>query len=365
MKNKYAYKLLFLSVFIVPLITGCLEEKEVQGPIPYVTAINTALNIDDNKTFTGNYKPQKISLSPLPNSPEVTYLNSAINIYPNPATNALEYNYAVQKTGYNTNGDLIKDGTLKPLGNVTLNGSYIIILENPIQIHDNNVTYYIHNLQKINDNMIAITDNIVSADITEEYRVCDPKIQGNTDENSCSSVTGAMKYIGYYRVEDIFCGNTVYEGGKDFAGEMTAAPSLGGEGKNPLDVTIPITLKIQVLNSSDLKSCLFTQEQQNNNIYYSQDTFTLNDSDYTGEQGLLGAFTKVGLIGLNTENETERTTQIRYEPKSATRDNEGNFPDKTFGNNNKVSMRLKIMQSGELQQPPVMEIDNNGYFTEN
>ena len=147
--------------------------------------------------------------------------------------------------------------------------------------------------------MINFTEETVAADIIKEYKVCDPTIKNTTDDNSCASINGAMKYIGYYRVEKITCNNDIYIGGQDFAGEMVAAPTLGEDPQNPLDVSIPITLKIQVSNNSNLKDCLLTTEEQNTgNIYYSNDKFLLTNKDYSGNEGLLGAFSKVGLIGL-------------------------------------------------------------------
>lgn len=372
MKNKLL-KPLFISLLTFAVLAGCaaLEDKEVQPPIPWETEKNTALDINTTSTFMGNYKPSKITLSPLPNAPEITYLNAVINIFPNNETNALDYNYAVQKQGYNTTGDFIKNIPFAQLSDVEiLSDKYTVNLTSPIEIQDGTTTYYVHQLKKINDNMINFTEETVAADIIKEYKVCDPTITGTTDDNSCASINGAMKYIGYYRIENITCGNTIYYGGTDFAGEMVAAPTLGADPAKPLDVSIPITVKIQVSNSSSLKDCLLTTEEQAaGNIYYSNDTFLLTDSDYTGSTGLLGAFTKVGLIGLKTENETERTTQIDYAPKQNTKvenpDGSTYFPEKTFGNTgNNATMRLKFMQSGTLNQLPVMEIDNNPYFTE-
>lgn len=372
MKNKI-FKPLFVALLTFAVLAGCeaLEDKEVQPPIPWETEKNTALDINTRSTFMGNYKPSKITLSPLPNAPEVTYLNSVINIFPNNETNALDYNYAVQKQGYSTTGDFIKNIPFAKLSDVEiLSDKYTINIASPIEIQDSTTTYYIHQLKKINDNMINFTEETVAADIIKEYKVCDPTIENTTDDNSCASINGAMKYIGYYRVEQITCNNDKYIGGQDFAGEMVAAPTLGEDPQNPLDVSIPITLKIQVSNNSDLKDCLLTTEEQNTgNIYYSNDKFLLTNKDYSGNEGLLGAFSKVGLIGLTTDNEEERTTQIDYAPKQNQKvensDGSTYFPEKTFGNTgNNATMRLKFMQSSTLNQLPVIVIDNSPYFKE-
>lgn len=373
MKNKI-FKPLFVALLTFAVLAGCeaLEDKEVQPPIPWETEKNTALDINTRSTFMGNYKPSKITLSPLPNAPEVTYLNAVINIFPNNETNALDYNYAVQKQGYSTTGDFIKNIPFAKLSDVEiLSDKYTINIAFPIEIQDGTTTYYIHQLKKINDNMINFTEETVAADIIKEYKVCDPTIKNTTDDNSCASINGAVKYIGYYRVEQITCNNDIYIGGQDFAGEMVAAPTLVGEDpQNPLDVSIPITLKIQVSNNSNLKDCLLTTEEQNTgNIYYSNDKFLLTNKDYSGNEGLLGAFSKVGLIGLTTDNEEERTTQIDYAPKQNQKvensDGSTYFPEKTFGNTgNNATMRLKFMQSSTLNQLPVIVIDNSPYFKE-
>ncbi len=80
MKNKI-FKPLFVALLTFAVLAGCeaLEDKEVQPPIPWETEKNTALDINTRSTFMGNYKPSKITLSPLPNAPEVTYLNAVIN----------------------------------------------------------------------------------------------------------------------------------------------------------------------------------------------------------------------------------------------------------------------------------------------
>lgn len=366
--NKRFLKTLALTLISSGLFFGCaaLEDKEVPDPKPFVTEKNTPLDINNLDSFIGNYKPSIIVTEPLKTEIDIDYLNGIINIFPNKTTNTLEYNYAVYKQGYKDNGSLTIQPTLIPLGEVEINSTlpadrYNITLKNPIVINNNGNTYKISALRKIGDSMTNVTNNTVE-EVTKTYTVCDPRITGKTDPNSCTSINGAMKYIGYYRIENITCSGKPYYGGIDFAGEMVTNPRLLG-----LDVTIPITIKIQVNNSSALKQCLLTtDEQNNNNMYYKTTTYELVGSDYQG--GLKSAFDKVGLIGIVDDNDVNiRTTQIDYKPKTGSKETASDgttfYPEQTFGNSkNTVTMRLRYIQNSTLNLLPVVNIQNTKYF---
>lgn len=356
--NKSFFKILTFSLLSFIVLMGCaaLEDKPVPDPKPWVTEKNTKLDMNNLDTFIGNYKPSIIVTEPLKSEIDIDYLNGVINIYPNKDTNTLEYSYAVYKQGYKNNGTLIKQPTLVSLGEVKIDTTldedrYNITLTNPITITDNGVTYKITALKKINDSMTIVTDTTTEEDVTKYYTICDPLETGTSNDNSCTSPNGAMKYIGYYRIENINCADTTYYGGTDFAGEMVVNPSLAQN----LDVTIPITYKIQVTNPT-LKSCLIKTDSGMDNLYYSTTSYTLKETDYSG--GLNTAFEKVGLIGLKDSDATIRTTQIDYNPK-----NSNDYTDMTFGDSkNKVTMRLKFIQNSTLNLLPVVQIQNTKYY---
>ncbi len=358
--NKSFLKILTFSLLSFIMLMGCaaLEDKPVPDPKPFVTEKNTPLDMNNLDTFIGNYKPSVIVTDPLKSEIDIDYLNGIINIFPNKTNNTLEYNYAVYNQGYKDNGSLTVQPTLTPLGNVTIdetteNDRSHITLTNPIIINTNGNTYKISALRKIADTMTNVTDSTTEEEVTKSYTVCDPLIGGNEDPNSCTNVDGAMKYIGYYRIESITCNSQPYYGGTDFAGEMVVNPSLAS---NIVDVIIPITVKVQVENNSPLKQCLLTTDEQASNMYYKTNSYKLTGDDYSG--GLNSAFEKVGLIGLKDNDVTIRTTQIDYNPKDT------NYSDMTFGDSgNKVTMRLKFIQNSSLNLLPVVQIKNTNYFT--
>lgn len=355
--NKSFFKILTLTIVSSALFFGCaaLEDKPVPDPKPFVTEKNTPLDINNLDSFIGNYKPSIIVTEPLKTEIDIDYLNGIINIFPNKTTNTLEYNYAVYNQGYKDNGSLTIQPTLTPLGEVKIDETTEydrshITLTNPITITTNGNTYKISALRKIADSMTNVTDSTTEKEITKTYTICDPLETGTSNDNSCTSPNGAMKYIGYYRIESMTCASNPYIGGTDFAGEMVVNPSLAQN----LDVTIPITYKIQVTHPT-LKSCLIKTSSGMDNLYYSTTSYTLKETDYSG--GLNTAFEKVGLIGLKDNDVTIRTTQIDYNPKDT------NYSDMTFGDsNNKVTMRLKFMQNSTLNLLPVVQIQNTKYY---
>lgn len=357
--NKSFLKILTFSLLSFIVLMGCaaLEDKPVPDPKTYKSDTKTDININDLKTYNGNYRAFGYTVNPEKTDVlDVVDLKGSLTIQLNNETNKLQYLYGFSYTGYDeTNTNFAKQTELVDLPEHTVQYDNItfskpLVIDNPYTAEK----YTITSVQKVDDNLKSVTDISTVSDINFQYTICDPFEKGSVNPKSCTSTDGAMKYIGYYRIETITCGGRLYNGGTDFAGEMVTNPSLSG-----LDVTIPITVKIQVSNSSALKECMLTTEQQtNNNMYYSKKDYLLTGNDYFG--GLNKAFEKVGLIGLQDNNQTIRTTQIDYEPKN----NDKEFTDLTFGNNkNLIGMRLKMVMQGGLNQTPIKDVDNTPYTT--
>ena len=359
--NKSFLKILTFSLLSFIVLMGCaaLEDKPVPDPKPYVSDTRTPIQADKLETFNGNYRALDYTVSnEKTNVLDIYDLKGSLTIQLNNETNKLQYLYGFSYTGYDeTNTNFAKQTELIDLPAYTVESDKITVkFTQPLVITNSstNETYTINSIQKVDDNLKSVTDISTVADINYQFTICDPFETGTANDKSCTSPNGAMKYIGYYRIETITCGGSVYTGGKDFVGEMVANPNLAPN----LDVTIPITVKIQVSNSSNLKQCLLTTEQQtNNNMYYTSNDFLLTNSDYSG--GLNTAFEKVGLIGLRDNDQIIRTTQIDYEPKDSK-----TFTDLTFGDGkNLVNMRLKMMLQGVLGEPAVKTLENTPYTT--
>ena len=359
--NKSFLKILTFSLLSFIVLMGCaaLEDKPVPEPKPYVSDTRTLIETDKLETFNGNYRALDYIVSnEKTNVLDIYDLKGSLTIQLNNVTNTLQYLYGFSYTGYDeSSSNMAKQTALIDFPAYTVEADQITIkFTQPLVIQNTytNETYTINSIQKVDDNLKSITDTSTVADINYQFTICDPFETGTANDKSCTSPNGAMKYIGYYRIETITCGGYEYTGGQDFAGEMVTNPSLASN----LDVTIPITVKIQVSNSSNLKQCLLTTEQQtNNNMYFTNNSFLLTQNDYSG--GLNTAFEKVGLIGLQDSNQIIRTSQIDYEPKNNT-----NFTDLTFGDgNNLVNMRLKMMLQGELGQTEVKTLENTPYTT--
>ncbi len=357
--NKSFLKILTFSLLSFIVLMGCaaLEDKPVPDPKPYQSDTRTDINVDKLETFNGNYRALDYTVSPEKTDVlDIVDLKGSLTIQLNNETNKLQYLYGFSYTGYDeTNTNFAKQTELIDLPAYTVESdNKTVRFTQPLVIKNSstNETYTITSIQKVDDNLKSVTDISTVSDINFQYTICDPFEKGSVNPKSCTSTDGALKYIGYYRIETIACGGTTYYGGTDFAGEMVTNPSLSG-----LDVTIPITVKIQVSNSSALKECMLTTEQQtNSNMYYSTKNYPLTENDYL--VGLNSAFEKVGLIGLQDNNQTIRTTQIDYEPKDES------FKDLTFGNgNNLISMRLKMVMQGGLNQAPIKDIAKTPYTT--
>lgn len=356
------YKLLIIAIIFIPLLSGCLfGEQDVPDPKKFNSIINSPIDKDVLSSYVGKYIVTDMDITYGLQADEKTfpYMNGYFNIKANDVTGKFEYTYASEYDGYQTDGEFMFKDIFMPFQDSDISSglqkdNYTIIFNTPIEITANKLTYKIKSLKKYSDTAAVITDN---ATTTKKENIvystlCDPDEQNNASPNSCSSIEGALKYIGYYRVETITCPKekgTKYIGGKDFVGEMVAAPNMDG---NTQIVTLPIDLKLQFFNN-DLKQCLGTTEdillQKNKYIIdtnaNNSDTNTGNDSN---SGGLSVIFTKVGLIGLKNVPTGIRISEIDYYPKNP------DFTDATFGTDkHQISMRLKIMKDGQLNNPPV------------
>lgn len=356
--NKSFLKIFTFSLLASTVLMGCaaLEDKPVEGPKPWIAETATKIDKDNKSSFTGNYMITGFTQSP--NNTIIgidKFAGGVVIAY----SDSIQYNYALKYGSYlNTSS-----ATTISNNNTVLNDNdftvaedgYTLNLTTPITISADGKTYTITTLKKSDDRTIIIDNNINLENFYSPLvKLCDPTLTPNiNDVNSCGE-SGAMNYIGYYRIENITCDGVTYNGGSDFAGEMTASADLTQLGSNI--VTVPITTKFQVSNA-ELKSCILTStETSNSNLYFKQSDFIINLSDTGGFSSDI--FAKVGLIAISNGDETERRTYISYEPKDT------NFSDLAF-NNKKVSMKLRIMQprvnNGQKQDAPVT-LTNKTYF---
>lgn len=356
--NKSFLKILTFSLLSFIMLMGCaaLEDKPVPDPKKFDGTINNPITSDNPISYIGTYNVAGLGINPTPTELYVSYLLGNINI--NTSKNGgFEFNYGLKYSGYNNANDtFMKNHQYEPInGNVTVDSdNYTIRLDTPISITNGSNTYTISALRKQSDSVLDIKESSTETEIIKEAKLCDPKIEDNKNSNSCTSPDGAMKYIGYYRIEEITCNSQKYTGGTDFAGEMTAAPSTWFNENNILMVDIPIKIKMQAKNQN-LKSCFF-KSSSNTDLYLNEIKYQIDTSKMAG--GLVGVFTQVGLNGLKDESdETIRTTQINYLPKDST------FNDLKFGDgNNAVTMRLKIISNSELNLPANKTLDDTPYF---
>ncbi len=346
--NYKSFKILLISILTLPLFSGCLFEEDVPDPIPYESEL---IKIDKNKpeTFNGNYKALEYHIKNVKTDVlDIYTLQGSFNI-----NKGKTYNYFLKYNGYDTKTmDYYKQIDYINMPEYTIGkDGYTIVFKQPIKVQFDNNEYSVTSIKKTSNFYRNYSNTSTISDLNAQYYLCDPKVVGSN--NSCSSINGALKYIGHYKIETITCNNIQYVGGKDFAGEMTAAPTINTD-NGALQVAIPITIKVQVSNTSALKDCMLTQNETNNkNLYYKKTNFLLSGSQISP---LNNAFTNVGLIGLKDEtDEYIRTTEINYEPKD-----EKNFADVLFGNNNKVTMRLRLTNQGDLNNPPA-ELNNQPY----
>lgn len=342
--------LLILALQIaVSFIYGCaFEEQYVPDPKPAQKLNYTPIDENNSHTFIGKYMVNALKIANT-NSMYTSYMDGYIQLKLSP-NGSLEYNYDLLYNGYNNDsGYKTSEKDYTKLEQYQIKDNRTITLNTPIVFKDNKYTYTINSLQKY-DNDILSFDNMTNVNnvFYKTPELCDPTIE-NGDE-SCASVNGALKYVGYYRIEKLTCNGNEYIGGKDFAGEMVATPSLN---RLPNYVDLPLEIKVQI-KTETLKQCFLKTEEQSKNIYLKNIKYGLElDNDFKLEN----IFQQVGLLGLASKsNKNVRTTEIDFKPKNP------DFTDMKFGNNNEVSMRLKIIKQGMAGGIPVKKLDDIPYI---
>lgn len=359
--KKLFLKYLTITMAAAFMLTGCLEENEVRPPVPYVVDTATKIDINNKATFSGNYSVVDFTKSADNNIMGLNTLAGGFIINYN---NTLQYNYALKYGGYNTtSAQLIVSNNNTELNenDITVaEDGYTITFNTPITYEADGITYTIKSIKKNDDNLLVVTENIdVDNFISPLTKLCDPLLSPDPTNSKTCGESGAMNYVGYYRIDNITCGRKTYFGGIDFVGEMTATADLTNlTTKN--NVSVPIATKFQVINN-ELKSCILTQNEINNsNLYFKDSTFNI---DLTKTGGFSASiFANVGLVAITAGDEQERTLYITYEPKNT------DYTDMLF-NNNVVTMKLRIMQQRNptdtiILQSPVT-LTNSTYFAIN
>lgn len=253
--------------------------------------------------------------------------------------------FALEYAGYNATDEQLQrelNSQLTNLDNVQLFDAtaaepYYILFKNPLELTIGGEQYRVKTMKKMSDTVYDI-ETVSLNDVSNLARLCDTVVKDKSD-NDCSTPFGAMKYIGYYRVEEITCGGKTYKGGNDtFAGEMTAHATMAQM------VDIPITVKFQVAKeNNELANCLFGADTANNPslLFYYSSTYKV---PLDAANNLKETFSSLGLNGIeDSDNETIRTTMLNYLPKN----NDETFSDKLF-NGNEIQLKLKLQQQWQL-----------------
>lgn len=346
--------LILALLFTVSLIYGCdaLEEDDVPDPKPASKINYTPIDEQNTRSLIGKYMVNTLKIDTT-HSIYTSYMDGFIQLQFQP-DGSLAYNYDLLYKAYNKNddGERTRETQFNALVQYSIKDNRTITLNTPIEFRDNKYSYTITSLQKYDNDIIPLDDiENVNNIFYKSPKLCDPKITDG--DESCSSVNGALKYIGYYRIEKLTCDNTEYLGGQHFAGEMVATPSLQNL---PEYVDLPIDIKIQIIDNN-LKQCFLKTDEQSDNVYLKNIRYQLNlDENFQLEN----IFSQVGLLGLKDEvDENTRTTEINFEPKNP------DFSDMKFGNEDKqVSMRLKIMKQGTAGEIPVRKLDDTPYISQ-
>lgn len=359
--NKILIKYLLLTITAAFVLTGCLEEQEVIPPIPYIPEKPTAIDIINNKSsISGSYSFAEFTHSIKPNVVGINAMAGGLVIEYDKNNQQILYQYIFKYGGYNTTSAELKILPEKNILNesdFTVNDdNYTITFKTPITYDADGATYTITSVKKTDDTPYWINDTLdLDYFIGQTTKLCDPSLPINDDDDKTCGLNGAPRYVGYYRIDNITCGNINYIGGKDFAGEMTASADTSQI--NISRVTVPINMKFQVYND-ELKQCILNQEQITNNNFFFQNI------DYVIELGsgalpnFAAIFSDVGLIGITSGSEKERVSYIYYEPKNQ------DYSDMLF-NGNKVQLKLRIMQQGIGNSNPLLSpvtLDNTKYF---
>lgn len=374
MKNIF-FKYFVLMITFTVILSGCIEEKEVQGPIiPPPPEGNSYPNVQNPTSLNGTYQVTEFKNVSGNENLDIFSLQGIYNLEYDPLNNIISGTYALEYAGYSSTGELVRNDnpTQIEIASVsTYKDIHDISFNPPIELQINGQNLEILKLKKLDDNITDI-NNITLDEINNivSVKLCDPTFSGLGDMN-CSDPLGAVKYIGYYRVEEITCNNRTYKGGIDtFAGEMTANANVGAQ------VQIPIKLKFQVKkNNTELVNCLFNTSDTNTNPNYTdvEQLYHFSDNTFTvpldAASDLGGTFSQLGLIGIKEGDNITRTTTLLYSPKN--NDGEWNseekpYTDKLF-NNNIITMKLKIMQQWGLTSSDsisVKNLDNSTYINQ-
>lgn len=355
MKNLSKY--VILMVFVTLLSAGCMEDKDVTPPIPYQAEKATEIDLNNKHTIAGTYSFANFTQSPKTNIVGINALAGGLVITYD-AVNKIQYQYIFKYGGYNNTAADLKIQSEKIVLNesdFTVNDDkYTITFKTPITYEADGVTYTVNSIKKTDDTLTIIDEQLnLDYFIGQTTRLCDPTLPVDENNDKSCGISGALRYVGYYRIDNINCGGADYIGGTDFAGEMTASADTTGL---PVYVTVPIAMKFQIFNE-DLKQCILTEEQiANNNLFYQNMNYMIDLGG--GVPNFSAIFSDVGLIGLTSGTEEERTSYILYDPKTE------DYNDMLF-NGNKVQLKIRIMQQGAgtstPEQSPVT-IDNTHYF---
>lgn len=343
--KKILLKYILFTITAAFMLTGCMEENEVVPPkVAVPPAGNQVPSTDNPPTFIGHYQITDFEAVNPANTLDVMALQGIFNIDYRAQSQQLAGTYALEYAGYNASDDKLQrqlEAQLTDLSNITLYDAkvaepYYIKFKKPVELTIGNELYKVNMMKKLGDTLFDI-ETVSLNDVSNLVKLCDPALSDKSD-NDCSTTFGAMKYIGYYRVEEITCGGKTYKGGSNtFAGEMTAHATMSTM------VDIPITVKFQVAKENvELANCLFGSADANPSLYfYYSSTYQV---PLSAANDLTGTFASLGLNGIkDNENEIVRTTMINYSPKN----NDATFSDMLF-NNNKIELKLKVQQQWQL-----------------
>lgn len=356
--KKILLKYILFTITASFMFTGCMEEKEVMPPIPYTPDKPTEIDMNNKSSLSGSYSFAKFTQSAATNIVGINALAGGLLINYDAASGQIQYQYIFKYGGYNNTSaelKLLSEKTVLNENDFTVNDDkYTITFNTPITYNADGITYTINSIKKTDDALTVIEESLnLDYFIGQTTKLCDPTLPVNNDDDKTCGINGALRYVGYYRIDGINCNGIDYTGGTDFAGEMTASADTTGL---PVSVTVPITMKFQIFDE-DLKQCILTNEQiANNNFFFQQINYLIILAG--GVPDFAAIFSDVGLIGLTSENEKERVSYILYEPKNE------DYSDMLF-NNNKVQLKLRIMQQGAgtktPEQSPVV-LDETKYF---
>lgn len=356
--KKILLKYLLFTITAAFMLTGCIEEKDVMPPIPYVPEKPTEIDMNNKSSLSGLYSFAKFTQSAPTNIVGINALAGGLLINYDAASGQIQYQYALKYGGYNNTSaelKLLSEKIVLNENDFTVNDDkYTITFKNPITYEADGVTYTVNSIKKTDDALPIIEESLnLDHFIGQTTKLCDPTLPVDENNDKSCGISGALRYVGYYRIDNINCGGANYTGGTDFAGEMTASADTT---ELPDYVTVPIAIKFQVYNET-LKQCILNDTQiANNNLFFQNIDYIIDLGGSTPNFSAI--FSNVGLIGLTEGTETERITYILYEPKNA------DYSEMLF-NGNQVQLKIRIMQQGTGTATPELSpvsIDNTPYF---